>query len=180
MKRLFSNGKGLWLLALVSAAAAVWLILRKRMEGTYFSVSELCASSTARQRGIDNTPTPEARQNLLRLILEVLDPCRRQFGAPVRVTSGYRCPQLNRLVGGAASSQHLSGEAADITGGSVERNRKLFAILAAMEFDQLIWEQGGQWVHVSYRHGANRRQMLSYSGGSYTQINANWRNVVGV
>ena len=92
----------------------------------------------------------------------MLDPLREWYGKPIAVNSGYRCPQLNRLVGGAASSQHLKGEAADITAGSREENRKLFEYIREnLPFDQLIDEKNFSWVHVSYkRDGNNRKQTL--------------------
>jgi hypothetical protein len=79
------------------------------------------------------------------------------------VTSGYRCEQLNKLVGGSASSQHKKGEAADIKTieDTPEENRKLYDLIIKLKlpFDQLINEHGLDWIHVSYgpRH---RRQKL--------------------
>lgn len=72
----------------------------------YFSIKELCDSNTARQRGIKNDPTPEIERNLTALVDKVLDPLREAWGGPITVNSSYRCPALNRAVGGVASSQH--------------------------------------------------------------------------
>lgn len=129
--------------------------------GKYFSIAELSRSDTAARFGIDNTPAPEAKRNLARLIRNLLDPLREAWGAPVRVHSGYRCPALNRAVGGAAESQHLAGEAADITAGNAELNRRLFELIAAgpYPFDQLIDEKNYSWLHISHS-GQNRRQIL--------------------
>lgn len=132
----------------------------------HFTIEELCRSNTARQKGIDNIPTPEIRQKLETLILRLLDPVRSEWGSPITVTSGYRCPELNRAVGGAVSSQHMKGEAADITAGNREKNRRLFELIARMaqtgqlRFDQLIDEKNYQWIHVSYRADGNRNQIL--------------------
>lgn len=128
----------------------------------YFSIDELTRSSTARRLGIDNTPPPEITQALTSLIENLLDPARRMWGAPITVNSGYRCPELNRAVGGTPSSQHLRGEAADITAGSPDRNRRLFDAIAAsrLDFDQLIDERGYSWLHISYSAGKNRRKTL--------------------
>ena len=128
----------------------------------HFTISELCRSDTARIRGIDNTPTEEVRKNLTALVGNVLDPLREWYGKPIYVNSGYRCPALNKAVGGVASSQHLTGQAADIDVNDRAENRRLMKhIEDNLDFDQLIWENGGAWVHVSYRaDGRNRRQVL--------------------
>lgn len=127
----------------------------------YFTFAELTRSATAQARGIDNTPTTDAKVALKMLVDKVLDPLRERWGAPIMVTSGYRCPRLNTAVGGATHSQHMKGEAADITAGSVSKNIQLFELLrsSGLPFDQLIDEKGYRWLHVSYgaRH---RRQVL--------------------
>lgn len=127
----------------------------------YFTIRELTASSTARTRGIDNTPNAQVRANLTELIDKVLDPVRRIWGRPITVNSGYRCPALNAAVGGVVKSQHLTGEAADITTGSREGNRVLFEKISrsGVPFDQLIDESGYSWIHISYS-SRNRRQVL--------------------
>lgn len=127
----------------------------------YFTIRELTASSTARTRGIDNTPNAQVRANLTELIDKVLDPVRRIWGRPITVNSGYRCPALNAAVGGVVKSQHLTGEAADITTGSREGNRVLFEKISrsGVPFDQLIDENGYSWIHISYS-SRNRRQVL--------------------
>ena len=115
----------------------------------YFTFDELTASHTARRLGIDNTPDETAVNNLYCLVSLVLDPARERFGQTIRVNSGYRCAALNRAVGGVRNSFHLSGRAADITAGSVEQNRRLFDILASLPHCELIWERGGEWIHVA-------------------------------
>lgn len=128
----------------------------------HFTIGELCASTTADARGIKNTPMLQEKGNLKALADNVLDPLREWYGKPIYVNSGYRCPQLNRMVGGKPTSQHLKGEAADITAGSKEENRKLFAYIRAnLTFDQLIDEKNFSWVHVSFkRNGENRKQII--------------------
>lgn len=129
--------------------------------GRYFNLAELCASDTARGSGIDNTPPPGVKVKLETLVGRLLDPVREAWGKPIRVNSGFRSPVLNKAVGGAASSQHVAGEAADITAGSPEENRKLFELIKKdFEFDQLIDEKDYAWIHVSYRAGKNRKQVL--------------------
>jgi hypothetical protein len=128
----------------------------------YFTITELCRSEEAARLKIDNTPPPEAVGALNSLIKNLLDPVRELWGAALAVNSGYRCPVLNRAVGGAVTSGHLRGEAADITAGSAEGNRRLFELIAAgdLPFDQLIDERGYRWLHISYRTSGNRRQIL--------------------
>jgi hypothetical protein len=134
----------------------------------YFSLDELTGSETASRLGIDNTPGSEAAARLAVLAERLLDPVRELWGGPRAVNSGFRCGAVNRAVGGAATSGHLSGEAADITTGSREGNRRLFGMIRAaaartppgIEFDQLIDERDYSWLHISYRSGANRRQIL--------------------
>lgn len=128
----------------------------------HFTIDELCRSETAQRKGINNTPTDNVRKNLTALVDNVLDPLRDWYGKPIRVNSGYRCPALNKAVGGVANSQHLTGQAADIDTDGTAENRKLMKhIEENLDFDQLIWENGGAWVHVSYRSdGKNRRQAL--------------------
>lgn len=127
----------------------------------YFTIKELSHSDTALIRGIDNYPTAEAISNLTKLVNNVLDPLREKYGKPIYVSSGYRSPTLNRSVNGAKSSQHRLGEAADITTGNKEGNKKLFeTIKKELPFDQLIDERNFSWVHVSFREGRNRKQVL--------------------
>lgn len=133
---------------------------------TYFSIEELCASDTARRRGIDNTPDAAKRQKLQTLIEQLLDPIRAVWGNPITVNSGYRCPKLNAAVGSVSTSQHLRGEAADISVGSPADNKRLFDKIVALHnegriaFDQLIDESSYKWIHISYRAGSNRNQIL--------------------
>lgn len=118
-------------------------------------------SNTATAKGIDNTPDQTVTNNLTKLIEAVLDPLREWYGKPIIVNSGYRCEALNKAIGGAKSSQHMLGEAADITVGSKEENEKLFNYIKDnLEFDQLINESDFSWVHVSYREGRLRKQVL--------------------
>lgn len=126
-------------------------------------MKELTKSSTSDKLGIDNTPTPEASVALSNLVTHVLDPLREMYGKPITVNSGYRCPKLNAAVGGAKTSQHMRGEAADITAGSKTENKKLFELIRDnLPFDQLIDESNYSWMHVSYvSTSKNRKQILS-------------------
>lgn len=127
----------------------------------YFTIEELCRSDKARQMGINNTPTDDIIDSLSNLVENVLDPAREKIGKPITVNSGYRCLELNKAVGGATTSQHVKGEAADLTTGSREENKRLFGIIRDnLQFDQLINEHEFSWIHVSYRQGNNRKQIL--------------------
>ena len=115
----------------------------------------------------------EVIQNAIALVEEVLDPLREQYGHPIYVNSGYRCPVKNKAIGGAANSQHCKGQAADITAGSPDENLKLLRILIKMNhFDQvIIYVHPGsfkpQFIHVTWkRNGANRRTILKKVIGS--------------
>ncbi|MFR9541393.1 MAG: D-Ala-D-Ala carboxypeptidase family metallohydrolase [Rikenellaceae bacterium] len=128
----------------------------------YFTIEELTRSTTATARGIDNTPTEAAKKSLQYLIENLLDPIRARYGAPISVNSGYRSMALNAAVGGVATSQHVSGEAADVTVGSKGSNRDLFELIlnSGLEFDQLIDEKDYSWIHISLKESRNRRQVL--------------------
>ena len=127
----------------------------------YFTIEELCKSSTALSKGINNSPSPEIVNNLTLLVNNVLDPLREKYGKPISVNGAYRCPELNKVVGGSKTSQHMTGTAADITVGSPDSNKKLFNLIIEMNlpFDQLIDEKNFRWIHVSYSN-KHRKQIL--------------------
>ena len=130
-----------------------------------FKLSEFFVSSTADKNDIKNEPSLDARatieRNINLLVDNVLDPIRDKFCAPVIITSGYRCPQVNKLVGGANNSQHMSGCAADfhIKGFTYLMMRQVFLnIYDTMEFDQLIYYRSKNIIHVSYVENGNRHE----------------------
>ena len=98
----------------------------------YFSLSEFSHSDTAVSLGIDNTIPQVAAKNIEHLIICVLDPIRERWGLPIRVTSGYRCPELNDEVGGVEDSYHMDGCAADISATDPTRNVELMSLIRAM------------------------------------------------
>ena len=83
----------------------------------HFSISELTSSATALREGIDNRPSKCAYHLLHVLVEQLLDPIREAWGEPIVVSSGYRCKELNTLIGGVKNSHHILGCAADIIGG---------------------------------------------------------------
>ena len=127
-----------------------------------FTIQELTASATAAAKKINNDPTPEAVENLKLLVDKVLDPLRDAYGKPIRVNSGYRSPALNTAVKGSKTSQHMKGQAADITAGSEQENKKLFELAQKLNlpYCQLIDEKGFTWVHISYDKNNVKRQIL--------------------
>lgn len=128
----------------------------------HFTIEEMTESSTAKAKDIDNTPSQEILAKLQKLIEAILDPLMEWYGKPIRVNSGYRCEALNEAIGGSKTSQHCLGEAADITAGSKEENKKLFEYIKDnLPFDQLINESDFSWIHVSYREGRLRKQVLA-------------------
>ena len=125
-----------------------------------FSIKELIHSDNATKAGIDNTPSIAEIDNLLNLIFYCLQPIRDKLKKPMIITSGYRNYQVNFLAGGVLNSQHTKGEAADfkVPGMSITQVVN-FIVNSGVEFDQLIDEKN-QWVHISYRKGNNRKQVL--------------------
>jgi hypothetical protein len=125
-----------------------------------FTLAEMTRSQTAARFGLDNTPDEIVITNLRNLTVIVLEQIRTLLGVPLAINSGYRSIAVNRKVGGAKTSQHVKGEAADFVpvGMSVEEAfRKIAA--SGIPFDQLIEE--GTWIHISYRTSKpNRRQIL--------------------
>lgn len=121
-----------------------------------FTFDEMTASDKARELHIDNTPPAWARQNIVALVQNILDPLREAWGKPIYVTSGYRCPRLNAAVGGVANSNHMKGLAADIRATGKyqidrEGNRRLYDLARSLRLPvkELLWEKGGSWIHIS-------------------------------
>lgn len=135
----------------------------------HFTLNEFVRSETATNNHIDNTPTPEVIDNLRALCRNVLEPARMAFGEPIYITSGYRCPALNKAVGGKPTSQHQYGEAADLQVQGVRNLKRLYKVIKDHGiFDQLLYETnqaGAKWIHVSYTSYGNRRQAIdNYKG----------------
>ena len=104
------------------------LLGRGKGEASYFTIQELTSSATALREGIDNRPTESAYHLLHVLVDQLLDPIREAWGEPIVVSSGYRCKELNALVGGAKNSHHMLGCAADITVPYVRKRNSLMPI----------------------------------------------------
>lgn len=135
-----------------------------------FTLEELCWSSTAKQKGIDNlTKDPEIISKLKLVCEHILQPVREHYGKPVNVNSGYRGPALNKAVGGVPTSQHCKGEAADFEIKGLSNYELALWIKNNLDFDQLILEYcddiktnpNAGWVHCSYKSSGNRHQCLT-------------------
>lgn len=157
-----------------------------------FTLGEMLRSATADKHGIAEQyqPAAEVVNALTLLCQQVLQPLRnyvhKQYGAVIKVNSGYRCARVNGLQPKASkTSQHMQGEAADIVlikDGTVRNDLLVDALITLcstqqLPFDQLIWEFGASaqnpaWVHVSYNsNGPQRRQQLRPKGGKYITYN---------
>lgn len=122
----------------------------------YFNMNEMTASNTAVRKGIKNLPNKDEQDNLRRLML-IMDIIREEYGAPIIVNSGFRCKELNELIGGAKNSDHLFGCAADIRScsNSKAENKRLFNTIVMLanggkiKLRQIIDEHNFSWVHIS-------------------------------
>ena len=129
----------------------------------HITYNEATQSPTAIRLGIANHPD-ENHLKAMKLVAEkCFEPARIWWAKPIRINSFFRSFKLNMRIGGAANSQHMEGEAIDITTGSRADNAKLYAwMVSNLTFDQCIWEYGGidgpDWIHVSYRAEGNRQQ----------------------
>ena len=117
-------------------------------EGTY--------SNTAMRKGIDNTPNDEQLENMKLVADKVFEPLRKWVSGPIKINSFFRCPELNKAIGGSSKSQHCKGQAIDIddTFGVISNADMYYYIKNHLDFDQMIWEFGDDnnpnWVHISY------------------------------
>lgn len=127
-----------------------------------FKISELIYSETAIKNNINNMPDINSLDNMLELIVYCLQPIRDKLKKPMNITSGFRNPIVNRLVGGVSNSQHTNGQAVDFTvPGMTPAQVVDFIKKSGIEFDQLINEYD-KWTHISYNKNKNRKQILKY------------------
>ena len=125
----------------------------KEIKSEFFTLAELTASETADRHKINNLPSAEIIGNLQYGVDMVLDPLRRLYGKPIKINSGYRCSELNKIVGGVSNSWHLKGNAADIHIASAEEAKILFNNLQKLpSVDTVLFEHSktAQWIHVQW------------------------------
>ena len=129
----------------------------------HFTLGELTTSEFAARNGIDNDPPEPALTNLYKLCRYILQPLRETLGKPLIITSGYRSPEVNAGIGGAKTSQHIHGEAADINCPSMTVEDLFLEIEASgLPYDQLI-QEFDQWVHVSFTDTRPPRREMLYA-----------------
>lgn len=127
----------------------------------HITFNEATKSTTAIRNGIKNEPNAQELSNMKLVAEKCFEPLREWYGKPIRVNSFFRCNELNTLVKGSKTSQHVDGKAIDMDAGSREENKKIFEWCKAnIEYDQLINEYDYSWVHISYNSTKNRNQTL--------------------
>ena len=132
----------------------------------HITLAEATKSNTATRLGIDNIPPQAIIERMTETAEKVFEPLRETLG-PIRVSSFYRSPELNRAIGGSKNSQHCTGEAIDLQAVTVSNAVLFNAACDLSDFDQIIWEFGTleepDWVHISYSKTHNRKQILRAS-----------------
>ncbi len=136
------------------------------MISKHISYNEAIRSSTATRKGIVNIPDEYELSNMVITAEKVFEPLREWVGGPIKVTSFFRCEELNKAIGGAKRSQHMEGRAMDLddTFGHKTNAEMYHYIKENISFDQLIWEFGTDenpdWIHVSYVSDDQNRQKV--------------------
>jgi hypothetical protein len=128
----------------------------------HISFKEATFSNTAIARKIKNVPDADTIVRMKLVAEKCFEPVRIWYGKPIKINSFYRSPKLNTAIGGASKSQHVKGEAIDLTAGSIEENKKLYDwMVKNIEFDQLINEYNYKWIHVSFKMSGNRNMKFN-------------------
>lgn len=136
------------------------------IKSEFFTLSELTKSSTASRYHIDNTPSADIVRNLQYGVDMILDPLRRLYGKPIVITSGFRCLELNKRVGGVSNSWHTQGNAADIHVASLTEATKIFSNLQKIpSVDTALFEHStaGQWLHVQWNMNKTPRHHFNFN-----------------
>ena len=149
------------------------------MISKHISYKEGVYSITATRRGINNDPNDEQLSNMELLAEKVFEPLREWVDGPIKINSFFRCPELNKAIGGSSKSQHCHGQAIDIddTYGKVANSEMYHYIKENLDFDQMIWEFGNDdepnWIHVSYvsKEDNRNRYLRAYKGNGKTLYN---------
>src|SRR5574343_1157794 len=121
-----------------------------------FTAEEFYKSPTATRYGINNRPNAEVLSNLTVLVNDLLQPLRDRLEKPVKILSGYRCLELNKVVGGDVNSDHIKDYAADIEVQGMDNKELFLFVRDNFRFTKLIlefYEEGipdSGWLHCSY------------------------------
>lgn len=128
----------------------------------HISLNEAIESPTALRMGIKNVPNELELEAMKYVAENLFEPIRKWYKKPIKINSFFRCAALNKAVKGSASSQHVKGEAIDISGGNKIENKKIFdyIVSSGLDFDQCINEYDFTWVHISLKKSGNRKQVL--------------------
>lgn len=128
-----------------------------------FTRAEIEHSNTAKRLDISNEMSDEHLENMQRVIDNLIQPMRDAIG-PIRISSGYRSPKLNKAIGGSSRSQHCKGQALDLQFWKEGKmNNKViydWVIDSGIEFDQMINEFDYAWIHISLKSKENRKEIL--------------------
>ena len=139
----------------------------------HVTLAEFQDSSTATTHGINNKMNESQIASAKLLCENVFEPLRIYLNTPIKISSGFRCVQLNKMIKGSSTSQHTKGEAMDLQIGA----NGFFFIKTKLDFDQLIWEFGNDenpsWVHVSFS-SKNRKQVLKATKKNGKTIYSNY------
>ena len=132
----------------------------------HISVNEATFSQKAVSNKISNVPNETQLEAMQLVATKLFEPLREWYGKPIKINSFFRNPEVNKLVGGAKNSNHMRGEAIDVSAGSQVENKKLFDWCKAnfKDWDELIWEYGSavgpDWLHISYKTKGNRKKII--------------------
>jgi len=125
-----------------------------KIKSKWFTYEELIHTD----KNLVNIPNETQVANLQRLVTNVLDPLREMYGKPIKINSGFRSPEVNKAVGGVSTSGHLLGTCADL---DCDDNKEIYNLIKNnFEFRQLIDEHNFAWVHVEFREGDNKKQLI--------------------
>lgn len=141
-----------------------------------FQLSELTHSQTATRLKLNNDPSQQVIDNLKQTVIKVLQPTRDHFNLPITISSGYRSPAVNKAIGGATNSQHLTGQAVDFIIPSINNYQVAKWIEANLNYDQLILEfySGGNtgWIHVGYSPRHKNQELTINKFGVFQGLRA--------
>ena len=128
----------------------------------HINLNEAIESPTALRMGIKNMPNELELEAMKYVAENLFEPIRKWYKKPIKINSFFRCAALNKAVKGSASSQHVKGEAIDISAGNKIENKKIFdyIVSSGLDFDQCINEYDFTWVHISLKKSGNRKQVL--------------------